>query len=101
MYGSTRTALDYFEYLHGMFNDWQLALAAYNWGEGKCSRAVERAKRSHKATDYAHLKMSRDGQLRSKLRLSSASKDPGRYGIELPDVGNEPFFVRITKASRY
>jgi len=24
-------------------------------------------------------------------------KDPGRYGIELPDVGNEPFFVRITK----
>ena len=23
--------------------------------------------------------------------------DPGKYGIELPDVGNEPFFVRVTK----
>lgn len=96
---STRAALDYFEYLHGMFNDWQLALAAYNWGEGSVRRAVERAKRSHKATDYAHLKMPREtANYVPKLEaIKRIVKDPGRYGIELPDVGNEPFFVRITK----
>ena len=96
---STRAALDYFEYLHGMFNDWQLALAAYNWGEGSVRRAVERAQRSHKATDYAHLKMPREtANYVPKLEaIKRIVKDPGRYGIELPDVGNEPFFVRITK----
>ena len=33
---STRAALDYFEYLYGMFSDWHLALAAYQIrGDGK------------------------------------------------------------------
>ena len=96
---STRAALDYFEYLHGLFNDWQLALAAYNWGEGSVQRAISRAKRQKKATDYAHLSMPRETanyvpKLEAIKRIVS---DPGKYGIELPDVGNEPFFVRVTK----
>jgi membrane-bound lytic murein transglycosylase D len=31
---ATDAALDYLQKLHGMFGDWQLALASYNWGEG-------------------------------------------------------------------
>ncbi|HTD92082.1 MAG TPA: lytic transglycosylase domain-containing protein, partial [Burkholderiales bacterium] len=31
---ATGAALDYLQALYGMFNDWELALAAYNWGEG-------------------------------------------------------------------
>jgi membrane-bound lytic murein transglycosylase D len=46
---STRAALDYLERLGVMFNgDWQLALAAYNWGEGNVKRALQR-KRDPKA----------------------------------------------------
>lgn len=96
---STRAALDYFEYLNGLFNDWQLALAAYNWGEGSVQRAVARAARQKRPTDYAHLKMPNETanyvpKLEAIKRIVS---NPGKYGIELPDVGNEPFFVRITK----
>lgn len=96
---STRAALDYFEYLHGMFGDWHLALAAYNWGEGSVQRAIQRAKCRKQPTDYLHLRMPRETanyvpKLEAVKRIIS---EPARYGITLPDVGNEPFFVTITK----
>ena len=37
---ATDSALDYLQKLHGDFDDWQLALAGYNWGEGNVARAV-------------------------------------------------------------
>ena len=96
---STRAALDYFEYLHGLLGDWQLTLAAYNWGEGSVQRAISRAKRRKQPTDYAHLRMPRETanyvpKLEAIKRIVS---DPAKYGIELPDVGNEPYFVQVTK----
>lgn len=42
---STRTASEYLSYLHGRFNDWHLALAAYNCGEGVVQRALSDATR--------------------------------------------------------
>jgi membrane-bound lytic murein transglycosylase D len=39
---ATGAALDYLQKLYGMFGDWQLALAAYNWGEGAVGRAIEK-----------------------------------------------------------
>ncbi len=37
---STRAASRYLGYLHGMFGDWKLAIAAYNCGEGTLQRAL-------------------------------------------------------------
>ena len=39
-YQSTRAAADYLSKLHGMFNDWHLAITAYNAGEGKIQRGL-------------------------------------------------------------
>src|SRR5216683_2948777 len=39
---ATRAAAKYLKELHDMFGDWNLALAGYNWGEGRVNRWVER-----------------------------------------------------------
>jgi len=39
---ATRAAAKYLKELHDQFGDWNLALAGYNWGEGRVERWVER-----------------------------------------------------------
>jgi membrane-bound lytic murein transglycosylase D len=55
---STRAALDYLQKLYGMFGDWHLALAAYNWGEGSVGRALARNKAQDKPLTYSDLNLS-------------------------------------------
>ena len=50
-YKSTVAAAQYLAKLYAMFNDWNLALAAYNAGEGKVSRAMAASGR----TDFFEL----------------------------------------------
>ena len=97
---ATTSALDYLEKLHEMFGDWQLALAAYNWGEGSVSRAQERNRRLGLPTDYASLKMPDETRnyVPKLLAIKSIVADPARFGLTLPVIANEPFFASVSTA---
>jgi membrane-bound lytic murein transglycosylase D len=95
--GSTRAALDYLGKLYGMFGDWQLALAAYNWGEGNVQRAVARNQRLGRPTDYASLKMPFEtAHYLPKLQaVKNIVQHPEAYGLALPDLWNHPYFLAV------
>ena len=94
---STRAALDYLTRLNGMFGDWHLALAAYNWGEGNVQRAIRRNERLGKPTDYASLKM--PAETRDYVPKLQAVKNivanPAAYGLVLPPLQNHPYFLAV------
>ncbi len=43
VYKSTEAACRYLKHLHGIYNDWELALAAYNCGPGNVNKAIRRS----------------------------------------------------------
>jgi membrane-bound lytic murein transglycosylase D len=94
---STRAALDYLQKLYGMFGDWHLALAAYNWGEGSVQRAIERNRRAGKPTDYTSLRMPRETQYYvPKLQaVKNIVARPADFGLVLPALANHPYFVAV------
>jgi membrane-bound lytic murein transglycosylase D len=97
---STSAALDYLSRLHDMFGDWQLALAAYNWGEGNVQRAIARNEAAGLPTDYQSLRM--PNETRNYVPKLQAVKNivmnPQTYGLALPSIPNHPYFVTVTTA---
>jgi membrane-bound lytic murein transglycosylase D len=94
---STRAALDYLQKLYGMFGDWQLALAAYNWGEGSVQRAVANNQKRGLPTDYANLRMPAETQLYlPKLQaVKNIVSRPADFGLTLPELFNHPYFLSV------
>ncbi len=94
---STRAALDYLEKLHGMFGDWHLALAAYNWGEGSVGRAIARNERAGLPTDYASLRMPAETQsyVPKLLAVKNIIARPHEFSLTLPVIENHPYFVSV------
>ncbi|MEP6970411.1 MAG: transglycosylase SLT domain-containing protein [Betaproteobacteria bacterium] len=94
---STRAALDYLQKLHGMFGDWQLALAAYNWGEGSVARAIEKNRKAGLGTGYEDLKMPAETRLYvPKLQaVKNIVSTPQALGATLPVIENHPYFQSV------
>ena len=97
---ATDGALDYLQKLHTMFGDWQLALAAYNWGEGAVSRAQERNRRKGLPTDFAHLTLPPEtaNYVPKLLAIKHLIADPTSYGVCLSDIPNRPYFGTVATA---
>ncbi len=95
--GATNGALDYLQKLHDQFGDWELALAAYNWGEGGVARAQAYNRKHHKPTDYLHLKMPRETRnyVPKLLAVKNIVADPARFGLTLTKIPDEPYFATV------
>jgi len=100
---STDAALTYLQRLYTMFGDWQLALAAYNWGEGNVQKAIQKNRALGKPTDFESLADLMPAETRNYVPKLQAVKNiianPGQYGITLPEIDNQPYFTAVDKTS--
>ncbi|MBI5435925.1 MAG: transglycosylase SLT domain-containing protein [Nitrosomonadales bacterium] len=97
---ATNGALDYLQKLHDQFGDWELALAAYNWGEGAVERAQARNRKKKKPVNYASLKLPREtrGYVPKLLAVKHIISDPARFGLTLQPIPDQPYFAAVTTA---
>lgn len=97
---ATKAALDYLEKLYAMFGDWQLALAAYNWGEGSVARAIAKNQRAGLPTDYLSLNMPTETRnyVPRLLAVKHLIMDPASFGTTLASLPNRPYFTTVTTA---
>jgi membrane-bound lytic murein transglycosylase D len=93
---ATDAALDYLEKLHEQFNgDWHLALAAYNAGERRIERSIQRNERNGKDTDYLSLhslKRETRHYVPKLMAVVNIVRDPAHYGLKLTSIPNRPYF---------
>lgn len=90
---ATDAALDYLEVLHNRFDDWYLALAGYNAGEGNVSRAK---RRGAEGAGFFELKLPREtsAYVPRLLALAELVANPDSLGATLPDLSPDiPFAV--------
>ena len=94
---------DYLERNAALFGgDWHLALAAYNWGEGSITKAIERNSRLGLSTDYLSLQMPNETRayVPQLLAIRRLIADPARYGVRLPDIENKQTITCDVAVSR-
>jgi membrane-bound lytic murein transglycosylase D len=89
---ATRAAAQYLRSLYDLFQDWNLALAAYNAGEGKVVRSLDR----HGVDDFWELSRTRGLKRETKNYVPMihaaivVAKAPAKYGFE---VNPEPLLT--------
>ena len=101
---STHSALNYISYLGNFFNDdWLLALAAYDAGEGTIENATHHNLRHHLPTDFWHLNdlsSETKSYIPKLLALATIIKNPDEYPIDLPFIPNAPYIAQVSVGSQ-
>lgn len=95
VWAATRAALDYLAYLHDKFDDWNLALAAYNGGQGRVQRALARNGNPGAGWQQLHLPRETLGYVPKLNGLACLFAEPARYGFEIPEWEARPQVARI------
>ncbi|SCC16348.1 transglycosylase SLT domain-containing protein [Gilliamella intestini] len=95
---STNSAISLLQNLNKRFDgDWLLTLAAYNAGEGRVRKAIERNQAKGLPINYWSLDLPTETMhyVPKILAIIDIVKNNKRYGIKLPDCNYENSLVRI------
>ena len=92
-YRATPAALAYLGDLYDMFDDWFLALAAYNCGEFRVLREINRTGNR----DYWKMRLPRETRnyVPKFLAALHILENPGKYGVDLPETHHPYLFEEI------
>jgi membrane-bound lytic murein transglycosylase D len=95
---STLAALKYLQRLYKTFDqDWLLALAAYNYGQGNLRKAMNKNVAQEQPTDFWSLKLPTETReyVPKLLALAKIVAHPEEYGIKLRTIANQPYLQRV------
>ena len=94
---ATNGALDYLQKLHGMFGDWELALAAYNCGEGAVKRAQTRNRKRGRSTGYSSLRLPKETRnyVPKLIAIKHIIANPEKFTLSLPYIKDDPYFTAV------
>ena len=81
---STKAAAKHLKYLYRKFRNWELAMAAYNAGEGRIQRAISEAKKKKKPTDFWSLRLPKETQnyVPAVMGIAIIYNDVKKYGLQ-------------------
>ncbi len=100
---STDAALNYFSYLHHFFNeDWLLAVAAYDAGEGALGRIIKNSQYTGRKISFWLLDVPQETKayIPRLLALAEVIQYPERYRVTLPDIPHLPYFEEVNIGSQ-
>ena len=99
---STNAALSYFAYLYRRFNDWDLAIAAYNMGETNVRAAQKKNKEKGLPTDLWSIPIHKNGLIYVErlYAFSEILKNSKKYGVTYPDIPYKPYFKKVKLRDR-
>jgi len=100
---ATTGAINYLDRLHSRLDDdWFLALAAYNSGEGNVRYSMRKNSKAGKPLDFFSLGLLEETRayVPRLLAISAIIADPAKYNIELLPIANEPYWEMVNTGSQ-
>ena len=100
---STDAAIRYLDHLNQrMGEDWLLALAAYNWGEGNLRASIRKNELRQRQTDFWSLDLPKETTtyVPRLLALCAIVANPKAFEMNLEDIHNEPYWKVIDIGSQ-
>ena len=94
---STDAALDYLQYLHQRFDNWMLAIAAYNVGEGVVGKALSKSIHKGRSISFYDLNLPVEAKhyVYKLLAVKDIIANSEKYGMRLRPVPNRPYFDTV------